>query len=364
MDKAKRQSNIELLRIITICGVIVLHYNNVTIGGGMAYAKGVNLYILYCLESLFACAVDLFVLISGYFMCTKQKRALSKPFELIVQVILFNEFFYVFSLLVHHEHADIKHILGRLIPANWFVILYITLYFISPFLNVVIQKVEENGIFKKFVVTLLLLFSVYPTFVDVLGEFTHKEYIGLSSVGMYGSQWGYSIINFSLMYIIGAYLRMYPDKNNIAKNIARIYFGVVVLTIWAFVNNKTGFATERSAWEYCNPLVIFMAVEIFRTFSQIEMGNRKGINKMAGASFTVYLLHNRFLKFLQIPYFVSKSFLLMILHIIISVMLIYIICTIIDICYSRTILWMLRAIWKKIPIFKKDIFEVNGDSNI
>ena len=94
-------------------------------------------------------------------------------------------------------------------------------------------------------VTLLLLFSVYPTFVDVLGEFTHKEYIGLSSVGMYGSQWGYSIINFSLMYIIGAYLRMYPDKNNIAKNIARIYFGVVVLTIWAFVNNKTGFATER-----------------------------------------------------------------------------------------------------------------------
>ena len=33
MDKAKRQSNIELLRIIAICGVIVLHYNNVTIGG-------------------------------------------------------------------------------------------------------------------------------------------------------------------------------------------------------------------------------------------------------------------------------------------------------------------------------------------
>lgn len=33
MDKAKRQSNIELLRIMTMCGVIVLHYNNATIGG-------------------------------------------------------------------------------------------------------------------------------------------------------------------------------------------------------------------------------------------------------------------------------------------------------------------------------------------
>ena len=100
MDKAKRQSNIELLRIMTMCGVIVLHYNNATIGGGLAYAQGINLVILYYLESLFACAVNLFVLISGYFMYTKQKRTLDKPFELLVQVILFGEIFYL--LLLFH----------------------------------------------------------------------------------------------------------------------------------------------------------------------------------------------------------------------------------------------------------------------
>ena len=290
-------------------------------------------------------------------MCTKQKRVLSKPFELIVQVILFNEIFYVFSLLVHHEHADLKHILGRLIPANWFVILYIILYFVSPFLNIAIQKVEESGIFKKFVVTLLLLFSVYPTLVDILGEVTHKEYFGLSSIGMYGSQWGYSIINFSLMYVIGAYLRMHSDMNSIWKDVGRIFFGTVVLTIWAFVNNKIGFATERSAWEYCNPLVIFMAVEIFRVFSQIDIGHRMLINKLAGASFTVYLLHEHFLKFLRIPYFVSTTPLIMMLHIVVSVIFIYIICTGIYICYSKTIQWILKTIYRKVPTFEKDIFE-------
>ncbi len=358
MKDTERQSNIELLRILAMCGVIVLHYNNATIGGGLAYARGINLYILYCLESLFACAVNLFVLISGYFMCTKQKRALDKPFELLVQVILFNEIFYILSVLVHHEHADMKHILGRLIPANWFVILYIALYFISPFLNMVIQKVEESGTFKKFVVILVLLFSVYPTLVDVLGEVTHKEYIGLSSIGMYGSQWGYSIVNFSLMYIIGAYLRVHLDMNSSnIKNGVRIFGGVVVLTIWAIINNKTGFATERSAWEYCNPLVIFIAIEIFRMFSKINVTHRVLINELAGASFTVYLLHNRFLKFLQIPYFVSKISVIMILHIAISVLLIYIVCTVIYICYSRTILWTMKIIYNKVPIFKKDIFE-------
>lgn len=34
MAKIERQSNIELLRILAIMGVIVLHYNNPVIGGG------------------------------------------------------------------------------------------------------------------------------------------------------------------------------------------------------------------------------------------------------------------------------------------------------------------------------------------
>ena len=138
-------------------------------------------------------------------MYTKQKRTLDKPFELLVQVILFGEIFYLLLLLVQHEPFKINDFFKRLIPSNWFVILYITIYFVSPFLNLAIQKIEEEGLLTKFMVILIFLFSIYPTCVDVLGEITRKEYVGLSSIGMYGSQWGYSIINFSLMYIIGAY---------------------------------------------------------------------------------------------------------------------------------------------------------------
>lgn len=34
MVKQERQSNIELLRILAMLGVIILHYNNESIGGG------------------------------------------------------------------------------------------------------------------------------------------------------------------------------------------------------------------------------------------------------------------------------------------------------------------------------------------
>ena len=44
MEKNERQSNIELLRIIIMIGVVVLHYNNPEIGGGLRYTCCILLF--------------------------------------------------------------------------------------------------------------------------------------------------------------------------------------------------------------------------------------------------------------------------------------------------------------------------------
>lgn len=115
-------------------------------------------------------------------------------------------------------------------------------------------------------VIVLVLFSVYPTIVDVFVEVTGRLWNGVSTVGMYGSQWGYSIVNFILMYIIGAYLRfegLEIKKWNMGKIIALWVILIFTMTVWARINDYTGYAVERSAWEYCNPLVIASAVLVF-----------------------------------------------------------------------------------------------------
>ena len=67
-EKKDRQSGIELLRILAACMVIVLHYND---GGAFEHTRmGYNRTILFLLESMCICAVDLFILITGYFMCS------------------------------------------------------------------------------------------------------------------------------------------------------------------------------------------------------------------------------------------------------------------------------------------------------
>ena len=208
----ERSSNIELLRIISMFGVIILHYNNTGIGKAMLYSSGLNRMIIYLLESIFVCAVDVFILITGYFMFKTDKRTFDKPLRLLVQVISFKAALYVLKVIMGKTDFSIKHIVGCMIPANYFVILYIALYFISPYINNLISSLDFKHI-KKFLVILIMTFSVYPTLVDIFSEITENEYMGLSTIGAYGSQYGYTIINFSLMYTIGTIIRKYEDHN-------------------------------------------------------------------------------------------------------------------------------------------------------
>lgn len=131
-----RDSNIELLRILAIMGVVVLHYNNWNIGGGLRYveAGSVNQTVLIILESVFICAVNLFMLITGFFSCTSQKRNLSKVLMLLLQVSVFRMIRY---LKTTGEVISGSGFLLILLPVNYFVILYTAVYLISPYVNLI-----------------------------------------------------------------------------------------------------------------------------------------------------------------------------------------------------------------------------------
>lgn len=208
-EKQSRQSNIELLRILAMLGVIILHYNNVDAGGGFKYvAEGsLNYYILYTLGSATICAVDLFMLISGYFLSTSKRRVLWKPIELLSQVMLFNLVIYLVRSIIAGYKLSAKAVMSSMIPANYFVVLYAVVYIISPYINLLLETLTRKQL-DVFVGILMILFAVCPTFVDVLSVITDREWQGLSTIGMYGRQRGYTIVNFALMYIIGAYLRL------------------------------------------------------------------------------------------------------------------------------------------------------------
>ena len=347
MEKKKkmRKSGIELLRILTAIGVIMLHYNDgrafkyVQVGGG-------NQYLLFFLESCCICAVDLFVLISGYFLCVTQQRSLSKILGLCVQVIIFKEVIYLVSVILGKDLFSVRTFVGQMIPHNYFITLYAALYIISPYINLLLQRLGEKKL-KRFLFTMLLLFSVWPTIVDFSGEVFNIEWFGFSTIGAWGNQQGFNIVNFVLLYLVGAYIRL---RNVQVQNWRRWVGGVALLICvifaWSVGNEYLSLFGLRSAWVYHNPLVIAMAALLFILFKDLNFSSHI-VNELAGAAFTCFLFHGCLLEYIGIQKAVSGSLIKMILHIVLVLPGLYLLSYIVYKTYDYTV----GRIWRKVGMY-------------
>lgn len=353
-ERKQRDSNIELLRILAIMGVIVLHYNNPTIGGGFTYSNGINNLVLYWLESIAACAVDLFMLISGYFMVKSERRCLWKIIELVTQVIIFQVAIYLLGVILGNEFSVIG-LVGRFLPTNYFVILYAVVFVVSPFIGFVMNRLTKKTL-KIMMVLLVLLFSLWPTIVDFVASVLGYSFTGLNPLGAFGDGAGYTFVNFLLCWTVGGYLRIRDLKILKRKGL----FGIVGLTaficLYAKVMHSAGAELEY-AFSYCSPLIILEAVLIFLTFKQIQLGQHKVINVLAEGAFAVYLLRGVFLTHIGIQYFVQKNVMVMLLHVIGSSAVIYLICWCVNFIYEIVMHPFWALLHKRIELVEIGILE-------
>ena len=275
-----RNSSIELLRIIMMMGVIILHYNNSNLGGGYRYVKegSLNNYYLFFLNNLFVYAVDIFIMISGYFLCKTENRKSIRIVELIIQVIVFNYIAYIVGCLNGEIHMSMRGIVGCMFPVNYYVILYAVVYLLSPYINILIQSLGKDK-FRKFVLLNFFIFSGYTILVDYGIKLN-----GLSSVGLYGSSAGYTIVNFFLCYIIGAYIRSIIITMNEKKVFVTMIVMIVLMNMITILEYKSGLG-YGTAWNYNNPIVILFHGIVLK-FYNIE----KCINSML----VVLILHQLF----------------------------------------------------------------------
>jgi len=331
-----RKSGIELLRILAALGVVVLHYND---GRAFGYVQGgINLYVLQILECVCICAVDLFVLISGYFLSNTPKRNYFKIIELVIELIIIKELWYVGLCLFTDTSFAWKKFLVMLVPNNYFVVLYATLYIISPYLNRIFADFNKQQ-WNRFIITLLALFSAWTTLVDLAEEVLDIQMVGLSTVTMYGSHKGFNIVNFALMYFVGAYLRHQQVPkiiNTRGKQFITMILTLCVMFIWAWFVYPLPRKEMGSSWMYHNPLVILMAVLLFLLFSSFDF-EKKWINELAKAAFTCFLLHAMMLDFVGIEKYSTGNVFVMLVHIVVVVVFCYICSYIVYKIYNCTI---------------------------
>ncbi len=366
-----RKSNIELLRILAMLMIITLHYLDK--GDVLVEFSGMstwNHYLAWLVEGFCYVAVNLYVLISGYFL-VHSKFSFQKLFVLWAQIAFYSWIIGGIFLLTGHagENAtSLYELIFIVFPVTsghyWFATIYVLLFAVFPFLNAGIERMNRKQ-HLSCIVVLLVIFSAWNTIIPFTIPITDHE--------------GMDIAWFVCIYMIAAYLRKYPDCMKLKKyqyvigyilcSVLIFVAGLFLLFVDSKVGKLGGYATN---WYAYNSLpVLCGSVCLFVAFVKTEIKGKypgKIINTMAGATFGVYLIHeHRYMRYLWQTWLGVEQFgkgPWMLLYMVGCVLAVFVVCALIDLLRKALFTLIKKQKWFQ-NIFKrfhKLEVKINGDA--
>ena len=284
----KRNSSLELLRIIAMFMIIVFHYS---LHGGFetfTFNKfNFNMYLVQTMQFWGKIGCYIFMIITGYFLINGKPK-FRKVFRLILemwfyQVVIFFVFKYIMG--AKFTWVDAVYSFTPFIYGNWFVVNYIIVYMLSPYINKLLHSLDKDEC-KKMLITILLFYSIIPTIC---------YYIKLPE-GIYG--------NFDFMlvsYIFGAYIKLYGIKRFESKKYCKktilvsiiatfLIVGILDLLAIKMKNNLFIDMTRAIGYEI-NIFIILTSVALFYLFNSREYES-KVINFISKSMVGIYLIHD------------------------------------------------------------------------
>lgn len=277
-----------MLRILALLFVIVIHYGDKALPLLTPEKGWAGLVFL---RSLSSGAVDIFIIISGFFLCKSESRPIGKPASLLAQVIYRNLMVYGIMIMLGIEIFNLHDCAAKFVPSSYYPILFCTLFIISPWLNLVYRQKQS---LQVFIISLIIIFSVWPTLVDLSEELIGLDWFGLSTVGARGAQAGFNIVNFILMYYVGGFLRLGELPQIFKKRgtlILLICFVTIIIFVWAMMVLKYPRREMISAWVYHNPFVLLLSVCLFLFFKDIHFKSLI-VNNVAKVTYLCFLIHS------------------------------------------------------------------------
>lgn len=283
----KRQSNIELLRIIAML-FIVLHH---LIINGIDYSTAIkmnpcdwNCILGGILEPFCIIGVNLFFLISGYFLI---RFSWKKCAYIVIKLYMY--FFIIRMLGVFIGFCDlnmetIEYIIWPL-GSYWFLRVYILLMFVSPVLNLVINQMNVN-MSRYFILFFAFFVCGYSFFINDI-------HLGFNR--------GYSFLFACCLYLLGAIARkgLIFVKINKSRQWIILWAAAllcnVVLTEFSLIGLEKG-NLAAVLQVYNSPLIVTESFCFFMAFVYMKIDETTlkatRIKKISRGILDVYILHS------------------------------------------------------------------------
>ena len=205
---------------------------------------------------------------------------------------------------------------------------FIVFYLLIPFLNIVYKNIS-----KREHISLLAIL----TFVYVLMPMQTKYNTSMNYVS-----W------FIFIYFIASYVRKYGvwrENNSILWGmitICSILLAIISVVVVVYITN--GSHAYYFVGEVNRPLALLVGVVSFIFFKSLQIKNSKIINIIGSCTFGVFLIHTRLSSFLWRDIFKNENLYDSVICSVLVVLLVYIVCTMIDV---------FRIYFIEIPLFKR-----------
>lgn len=323
-----RQSNVELLRIIAMVMIVGHHFAVHGWEGGFPYPSiSVNRLWIQFIQMGGKIGVNVFVLISGYFLIVAPKIKISKVIKFWLQIAFYS--FIIFALFVGTGIKPfgiielVKHIFPVIMDQWWFASTYFVLYLLSPYINILLKNLNR----RQYIIFLVLLGGCWC----VIPTFTAQNFQSNSLA------W------FVYLYAIAGYIKLFGLKKNVTSKkwiLLAIFFAFLTylsVVMFDLLGMKVVFFGKHATFFYnmqSFPMLV-ISVSLFLGFRALNIDCNKFVNTISAATFGVYLIHDdpyvrdflwsRVVK--TTSYTTSK---ILILYSLIVTALVFVVCTMIE----------------------------------
>lgn len=285
---SKRNIGLDALKVVAMLMIVCLHW----LLKGNALESSNQLYNFSWLIYLFCVgAVNMYVLISGYFLYDKQMN-LKKILKLEKQILFYSILAFLIYILLGNtvSKMDIIHSFFPTISKTyWFNTIYILLFMLSPFLNILISNLNKKQHFL-----LLLLLIVFFSLFDLV----------FPSNFLLATTCSYEIIWFVCLYFTATFIKKYFDdikgkKYLIIYIIISIMLCIGVLLSESLLNKfNLSNSINNHLYNYNSIFVFISSVSLFIYFKGLKIKSKdlsKCISYLSPLTFGVYLIHDNFL---------------------------------------------------------------------
>ncbi len=198
----KRDINLDLIRCVAIFCLLSAHFF-LNSGFYSVIVIGWKMYIMTTIRTMSMMCVPLFLLLTGYLMCKKELSA--KYYKGIIRILMIHGICTILHFLYRHFFQnmpiDFKTVfLGMFANTgySWYIGLYIGLFCLIPFLNLIYNGLDARWKKRTLILTLVGL-TAMPSFGNYFVRTMPDSFLGMYPI---------------TYYFIGAYIREYNKDWN------------------------------------------------------------------------------------------------------------------------------------------------------